>query len=148
MNINIEDYVTHDQIKEAVIELIKESVKNHLKDEKNFERIISNAAYAAASKISDDEFNADLKNKLKENLNKVVSSLSYSTVFKSPNAWDREQNTAYGFLQSCFDEMKPCIKEKFTEAVNNEVDEQSVRFVKNELYGAFTEWAEAKFLNC
>lgn len=147
MEIKIEDYVTTSQIEHAILEQVKESVKSHLKDESNINRIISNSAYNVVSKMVDEVFDEGLEQMLTQNVKGIITKLSHSTVFSAPNAWDREPNSPYKFLQQCFEEMKPRVKSRFTTAVEKGVDAESQKMVKDELHNVFMEWADNKFLS-
>lgn len=105
---NIEDHLSEEEIKRICEDELRDRIKGiHRND---FERILSNAAYREVSAMCDDMLDEDLKTTLKQNLKGVVTKLSHCTVFKAPNAWDREPNSAYEYLQQCIEQQKPRIK--------------------------------------
>lgn len=114
-----EKYLTEEEKKAIVVEEFRSSFKQHMKDEKTFERILTNCCYGIVWDMVDSSFNKDLENVLKEKVEGIINDMSYFSVFKAPNAWDREPNGAYNLLQQCLQESKPLLKDKVVAAIQS-----------------------------
>ena len=66
MNINIDNYLGDDEIKDIITSEMRDLVKKHLSDENNITRIISNSAYQLVYKMVDETFDQSLSSMLTE----------------------------------------------------------------------------------
>lgn len=100
MEIDINKYLTEEEIKNIVADEVRSIVQSFLKvqDKNSIERIISNSAYGviwgAVDKVYDGEVDTLLKNKVIE----IINNMTEFNVFRKPNAWDRSVNTPYDVL--------------------------------------------------
>lgn len=108
MEIKIEEYLSESEIKDIVISQFKESVK--FKHDNDVKRIIENTAYDLVWRKVDEVFGESIEKVLSEKVMDIVSNMSEFSIFSKPNAWDKEPNGAYTFLQSCIESEKPNIK--------------------------------------
>jgi len=108
MEINIEEYLSEEEIKQIIISKLKESVV--FDNEEDIKRIISNTAYNLVWEKVGDVFNESIEVVLRDKIKDIISGMSEYSIFKKPDAWDREPNSAYKFLQKCIDEEKDNIK--------------------------------------
>lgn len=116
MNIQLEDYVSPDEIKAIVENELKLQIREQLKGESNITRILSNAAHGSVYQIVDDHIGEDSKSIIHAKIIEIIKGLTAFSVFKSPDAWDRGPNYAYTMLQSAI-------------AKNREVIENQVRAI-------------------
>ena len=117
IDVDIESYLSGDDIKAAIISSIKEETKKFFKTEKDIERIISNSAFSAISSVSDEFLDGKTKELIEQKVNDVISDLSSFTVFKQPSAWDREPNNMHKFLQTTIESKKELIDEIITKNI-------------------------------
>lgn len=119
--IDLNDYLDDDCIKDVLHSQIREEVKKHFSNEENVQRLISNQAYKIVYKMVGDMFDESLDTLLKNKVHSLVSELSISNVFKKPDAWSRESNTAYQSLSQAMldekDNIKRIVKDNIEEAV-------------------------------
>lgn len=123
---NIEDYLTEDEQNRVAKEVLTDRLRI---DEKNLERIISNTAYEMVHKMVDECFGNKLEILLAEKVKKIILELNEFSVFKKPNAWNREPNHAYEILQKAIEDNKDLITEQVKEAL----PEQSKKMLKDNL---------------
>ena len=117
MNINIDNYLGDDEIKDIITSEMRDLVKKHLSDENNITRIISNSAYQLVYKMVDETFDQSLSSMLTEKVGEIVSNLSEHAIFKAPNAWDREPNYPHKILQKAIADNTQKIKDVVAEQI-------------------------------
>lgn len=108
MEIDIKEYLSEEEIKGIVISKFKSSII--FDKEKDIERIISNTAYNLIYDKVDEVFGQDVKNILAIKVKEQIENFTQFNIFKKPDAWDRETNSAYDFLQSCVENERDTIK--------------------------------------
>lgn len=126
MNIDIESYLSHEEIKEIVREEVKIRAKSALAKEEDIKRIVSNASYDIVWKMIDDVYDLDLKQVLKCRVKSVIEDLTGFDLFKKPDAWSRETNSAYDHLKKCIDDNKNVI----SRIVSSSVESQTIEALK------------------
>ena len=139
MEINFSDYLTEEEQKEIVKECFKDQCKESFKNEKNLQRIIFNQAYNIVWKMVDEVFDNSLENLLKEKVKIIIEGLSEFTIFKKPDAWDREPNNAYNFLQKCIEENFSRIKQ----IVDENIDKETLKELKIDINDRISECVSA-----
>lgn len=118
MEINITDYLSDDDIREIAAGEIRRSVELYMRDENNFKRIITNAAYGIVWDKVDEVGGETIEDYLPAKVREIIEKLTAFDIFKKPNAWDRETNSGYQILERCLIENKPLISEKVVQAIN------------------------------
>lgn len=121
MEINIENYLSNSEIQSICEDEVRSLVRSHLKDETELKRVLSNTAYETVCKLCDDCLDGDMKTFLYDKIQEQLSTLSLFNIFKKPDAWDRESNNMYNFLQSELEKQKPVISEIVAENVQEAV---------------------------
>ena len=101
IEINVEDYLSEEEIKDILKSVIKEEVrKKFLNDTKQLERIIINNSYDILFNMIDETFDMDVKtivkNKTIELINKRDTDFG---IFRVKNAWDREDSIGTIFVK-------------------------------------------------
>ncbi len=118
---NIEHYLSNDELKEIARTEFADMVRKHLSDEDSIRRVLSNAAYGTVYKVVDDHFGDDAKAILEDKVITLISKLGIFELFRKPDAWSRETNSAYDFLQKTIASNRPLIEDKVIDILNNEI---------------------------
>jgi hypothetical protein len=129
MEINIDDCLTEEQKREIVIEQYRLAVAANMKTEKDIQRILSNAGFNAVYSIIDECFDGSSKEIIRTKINEILNDLSSYNIFNKPDAWSRETNSAYDYLQQCIEENKDVIRDKVVQLL----DEQTARACKQDV---------------
>ena len=96
MNINIEEYLTKEEMKEIATQEFKKHINHQARE--SLERIINNSAYQVVWSAVDESLDNEAKDFLKEKVIKIIGDMSAFNVFATPNAWDRKENMAHSIL--------------------------------------------------
>jgi hypothetical protein len=113
--IEIDQFITEEEKRSLVAAAFREAAQR--RSNEDFERILSNAAYALVQKEVDTAFDGNMAAVVREKAIAIIGKLSEYTVFKKADAWDRGESVAYKHLQSAMDEAKPVITAKVMEIV-------------------------------
>ena len=117
IEINVEDYLDTDEVTSIISDEVRNQVSKHLDTENNIKRIVSNMAYDTVYKLVDDTFDESLSSILTEKVTSIISNLSESTIFKVPNAWDREPNHPHKVLQQAIADNTQKIRDVVSEQI-------------------------------
>jgi tRNA A37 N6-isopentenylltransferase MiaA len=132
MEINITDYLNHEEIKDAARDAVKDIVYGFLKTETDMERILSNHAYKIVQDMVSDRFDGDMEEILITNTKKVIKQLSANTVFKPKSAWDGESSKGWDLLQEALVKYK----ERIFNNVAQRIDELTTGEAASEIKAA------------
>lgn len=113
----IEDYLSEYEIKNILKDVLRNKCESYL--ENNFERMVSNAAYHIVWESVDEVIDGSFKDQLKSAVSKQMSSFSEFHIFRKPDAWNREPNSAYKLLMESIEEHKHLLDERVKYIVNN-----------------------------
>lgn len=131
---NVSDYLDESDMKRIAAEEFRSVCARSSKE--NFERIISNSAYHLVGELVDQHFGGALIETLKANTIKVVNSLSSSTVFSPPNAWDRQASKGFEHMQSALDELKPEIHDRVKQVIASYSSEDLRELIESQVSAA------------
>lgn len=131
---NVSDYLDESDMKQIATEEFRSVCAKSSKE--NFERIISNSAYHLVGELVDQHFDGELIETLKVNAIKVVNSLSSSTVFSPPNAWDRQASKGFEHMQSALDELKPEIHVRVKQVIASYSSEDLRELIESQVSAA------------
>jgi glutathionyl-hydroquinone reductase len=113
MELDIEKYLSHEELKEICIKHFKELLT------KGGERLLTNIAYyqtfATVDACLDEESKTLVKNKTKE----IISNLSNYSVFRRKDVFEQDDSEAYKILQETVRDNKELISNNVLEAINN-----------------------------
>jgi hypothetical protein len=112
MEIKVEDYLSHEEIKQIVIAEVRQQAKSVLKSEEDVKRILSNNAYEAVYQLVDKTLDEDLVEHMRDKVVRIISGLSEYHLFKTPDAWSRDENSAYQLLKQIVHENKALLQER------------------------------------
>lgn len=129
MEINFEDYLSDEEKKEIIINEYRTLVQRKMKTENDLKRILSNVSFEVFYKIVDDCFDGISKATIKEQIDRIISDPKSYNIFKRPDAWDRETNSAYRHMQEVINNHKP----KITKKISDLMDEQVIKTCKSDI---------------
>ncbi len=115
LEINIDDYITEEEKKEITKEAFQQACFMHFKDEDSVKRIISNSAYDIVYKLVDEQFHFGLDLTLEANIVQIINKMDWFHLFKKPDAWSRESNSAYQILEKALLDNKELIERNVKE---------------------------------
>lgn len=132
MEINIENYLSEETIKDMISEELRVVIK------RDTERILTNMAFYVVFKAVDEALDDSAKEFIKAKAISIINDLSSFCVFRKKDAWEKEDSIAYKTLQEAMNENKGLIKQKVCEAIENrdyEKDiEQSMDYISEGLF--------------
>lgn len=120
MEINVEDYLDRDEIKDIIKNQISYIVG------KDAERLLTNSAYYVVFKAIDEALDNSAKEFIKAKAIAIINELSEYSVFKKKDAWGKEDSIAYQTLQEAMNENKDLIRQKVREAIKNRDYEKDI----------------------
>ncbi|UUW39890.1 hypothetical protein VP14_203 [Vibrio phage VPMCC14] len=115
MEIKLEDYLSEEEIKDTLRQALRDKCEAYL--ENNFERMVSNAAYHCVWQSIDEVIDGTFKQQLEDNVQKVMKNFNGFNLFRKPDAWDREPNSAYKLLMESVSTNKHLIDERVQEVI-------------------------------
>lgn len=121
MEINVEDYLDRDEIKDIIKNQIRYIV------ERDAERLLTNSAYYVVFKAVDEALDNSAKELIKAKAIAIINDLSEYSVFKKKDAWETDDSIAYQVLQEAMNENKDLIKQKVREAIENRDYEKDIQ---------------------
>ena len=121
MEINIQDYVTEEEMRRIAQEEFRNMCARSTKE--NFERILSNAAYEMVRKEVDEVFDAGMAKTVKTKAIKIIQDFNAYSVFRAPDAWDGQASKGWTHMQDAIDGAKPLIDEKIASYVRDMPEE-------------------------
>jgi hypothetical protein len=121
MEIKVENYLSHNDIKEIVSDELKNQVREHFRNEENAKRLLSNLAY----RIVRDEVDKIVPNYEQELIEKVASlikdegSIRYNLF--DFDSWGHGRNKSLGakIVEQTIKENEQLIKDKVIESIQN-----------------------------
>lgn len=117
ITLNIDDYLSEDDKRQICREQFATAAG--FKAREDFERIIKNASYEIVRDEVDKLFDGNMESFLKQQIEKVVSSLSAFTVFNGPDAWDKTASKGWHILQDAVQEASPLIHQRVAKLVTD-----------------------------
>lgn len=106
IEINIEDYLSEEEIKEICKDHVKSILKFQIKDP---ERILSNMAYYSAFAICDSILTPEMMEIVRNKTVKVIKDPTSYNIFRKKNAWENEDSPAYLEVKRSIEEHKHLI---------------------------------------
>lgn len=115
MDIKLEDYLSEEEVKDTLRQALRDKCESYI--EGNFERMVSNAAYFIVWESVDEVIDGTFKQQLEENVQKQMKNFNEFNLFRKPDAWDREPNSAYKLLMDSVNNNKHLIEERVQEVI-------------------------------
>lgn len=135
ISINIEDYVSEQDIRDEALKTIGESFKEQFKKEADVERVLSNLSheYIFQEVVKYLEIDSEeVEKRIREGIAKALSSESNTIVYKvfqRADAWDRTESPAVKILDDVLKDSRP----KIEECVNKIIEEYPFRELREEI---------------
>lgn len=131
VNIDINEFISKDEIKKAVLSEIQNLVRIQFSgSEVNLNRLIANLSCTYVFDMVNQQFSGELETILKNKITDVINGLSTYSVFKRKDAWEREESVAYIALQEEMTNARPLIKNRVEQIINeypfNELDHDEI----------------------
>lgn len=140
MNINIEDYLSNDEMKSIVEEEFRNKIKSMFSTEKEISRIITNLGYYNTFKIIEEEV-PNFKNSIKEQTKKQCEKISSYCVFREKDSYSNE-SLGQKYLEEAVENNKEIINKKVVEIMNNlskeDIAEEICSIVEDKICILFT----------
>lgn len=134
ITVNIDDYLSEDDKRRICREQF--AAVAACKAKEDFERIIKNASYEIVRGEVDDLFDGNMESFLKQQIERVVSSLSAFTVFNGPDAWDKTASKGWHILQDAVQEASPLIHQRVAKLVADIEDGELAFLIQDLLVAA------------
>ena len=125
MNINIEDYLTEEEIKEIVKEEFRDKIKESLR-RNGVTTWIANMGYKNVLEIINTEI-PEYETLVKEKTKEVIEGLSSYSVFRKADLVDREDSLGQKYLEKSVEENKEIINNKVIK-IFNELGKQDISY--------------------
>lgn len=106
-----EDFLSPEEIKQIMVNELRANIS------KDAERILSNLGYVAAFAIIDSAMTPEQLDAVRAKAVEVCQKVSESSVFRRPDAWDREASPAHKVLNDTINEQRPLIVARVKEAI-------------------------------
>lgn len=124
MNIEIENYLSDDEIRQIVEEEFRNRIKSLFRTEKEITRIVTNLGYYNTFKIIENEV-PNFKELIKEQTKKQCENISSYSVFRKKDAFESENSLAQDYLEEAVEENKEIINKRVVEIMNS-IDNQDL----------------------
>lgn len=142
VSVNIDDYLSEDEKRSIARDAFRAACAT--KSKEDFDRILSNAGYALVKKEVDAAFDGHMVEIVKAKSIEVIGKLSDFTVFRKPDAWDREASKGFIHLQAAMSEAGPAIRARVNQIIENMAPEKIEDMIRHELAGAIIDRLTAK----
>lgn len=94
ININLMDFVSEGEVKEAVQDEIRHCVRRVYSKENDMQRLVSNLAYEFVFKMVDEQFEGKLADLLRANIERVINDMTNFEVFRGAGTQILEEEVA------------------------------------------------------
>ena len=115
MDINIEDHLSVDEMKEIARDVFRTKCEDKSKDE--IDTLVTNAAYYIVSQMVDDHFDEGLDKKIRDKTIQVINGLTQYTVFHSGDRPYKNATTAHKLMEAAAHENKELIGRRVERAI-------------------------------
>ena len=132
ININIEDYLSKEEIKEIAKEQISYAIKEKFRKESDIERIITNLSYEFLFKAVSEAIGKDSLEMIKDKVTELLmddSHISY-LLWRKKDAWENEESPAITIMNQSIKNNHDLIESKVYGLISN----YDFNEVKEEIY--------------
>ena len=119
MDIEIKDYLNHEEIKEICKDALYQKIREDMR-KLNVNDIIANISYAEVADMVDTYVGEDdfCKREIPRKVREVIEGLSTFTVFRKADAWERKNSIAYDIMEEECRAARPLIKKRVEQIIN------------------------------
>lgn len=125
MYVNIEDYLTDEEIKEIIKEEFRDKVKETLRNN-GTTRWVANIGYQNVFEIINKEM-PEYENLVKEKTKEVIEGLTSYSVFRKKDLIDKEDSLGQKYLEKSVEDNKDIINNKVVE-IFNELSKENIAY--------------------
>lgn len=122
MNIDITEYLTHNEIKNIVEEAVRKNVNDLFRDSRELEISIANIAYRYINEKLEETYatqGIDYKQLLYDKIKKVVNEMSSYVIFHEKDVCYPSTSTGQIILEETVKNSRSLIEEKVKDIINN-----------------------------
>lgn len=130
IEVNLDDYLSEDEKKSIAKQAFYDKCAN--KFMKDHERLFSNAAYGVVAEMVNKEMDNDVSTIIKNKAISIIQDMSSYSIFKAPDAWEREASKGFTILQKALDESAHLIQAR-VEAIIGDLESAYMTERLNEL---------------
>ena len=119
LEINLEDYLTTDEIKDVIRDEFAASVAKTLSKETDLTRIIGNIAHEM---VFDEvkKYIPEFKELLVENVKELIEKKNFEWyMFRGKDVWDKEEGPGLTIIKKTLNSNKETIKKRIEDDINN-----------------------------
>lgn len=119
MDIDIKDYLNHEEIKEICKDALYQKIREDMR-KLNVNDILANISHADVEAMVDEYVGADdfCKTEIPKKVRNVIEDLSTYTVFRKADAWERKNSIAYDIMEEECRAARPLIKKSVEQIIN------------------------------
>lgn len=102
IEVNLDDYLSEYEKKSIAKQAFYDKCANKYMND--HERLFSNAAYRVVAELVNKEMDNDVSTIIKDKAISIINDMTGYSIFKAPDAWDREASKGFTILQKALDE--------------------------------------------
>ena len=122
LTINIEDYITPEEIKSLAMEAVRDSImRTYSRDEYNITRLITNLSYEFIFKVVSDAIGEDAQVKISNKVKELLEdggSIRYE-LWRRKDAWEKTESPAIPILHKAIKDNEGLIRAKVMQSIDN-----------------------------
>lgn len=134
---DVTDYLSADDMRRIAEEEFRTVCR--VKAHADFERILSNASYALVQRVVDAHFDGNMVETVKRKAVEVIEQLSAFTVFRRPDAWERDPSIGWAQLQDAVKNAAPLIQKRVEEIIAGMSDDDLRQMIEERVTTAIFE---------
>lgn len=130
IEVNLDDYLSEGEKKSIAKQAFYDKCANKYMND--HERLFSNAAYRVVAELVNKEMDNDVSTIIKDKAISIIKDMTGYSIFKAPDAWDREASKGFTILQKALDESAHLIQAR-VEAIIGDLESAYITERLNEL---------------
>lgn len=130
IEVNLDDYLSEYEKKSIAKQAFYDKCANKYMND--HERLFSNAAYGVVAELVNKEMDNDVSTIIRDKAISIIKDMSSYSIFKDPDAWEREASKGFTILQKALDESAHLIQAR-VEAIIGDLESAYITERLNEL---------------
>jgi len=130
IEVNLDDYLSEYEKKSIAKQAFYDKCANKYMND--HERLFSNAAYRVVAELVNKEMDNDVSTIIKDKAISIIKDMTGYSIFKAPDAWEREASKGFTILQKALDESAHLIQAR-VEAIIGDLESAYITERLNEL---------------
>lgn len=121
-DINIEDYLSEEEIKGIVEDELRDAISQQLRTNHDIDTRITSISYRYVWDMVNDlykEYDVDFEKMLLEKIKSIIDGLTSYSVFREANAYGDKISVGQEMLNRIVEESRPQIEKRVSEIINN-----------------------------